>query len=237
MKFKSALVTAVSGSIGGMTGSHNRGGMYLRARATPTNPQTCKQSKARAAFGNASHAFNNTLTQAERDAWATYAAGSPYTPPFCGPIELTARQWYVKSNQPRIYAGLPSVHAAPTTMGMAPAPDPATEADWDGTAETVTLTVTFPEPATDDGNILLWHGLPQQTQPLYGYDDEWYFLDSYEFAITDEEVVMSSPYSAFPFDPELALFVPFKMSTLLDDGRVSDIIICPDVSMVDATPP
>ena len=47
MKILSALATAVSGSIGGITGSHNRGGMYLRSRVIPVNPQTVDQLAAR----------------------------------------------------------------------------------------------------------------------------------------------------------------------------------------------
>ncbi|KKM06452.1 hypothetical protein LCGC14_1743870, partial [marine sediment metagenome] len=47
MLFKSGLITQGSGSIGGLTASHNRGGMYFRARTIPTNPATSFQTVVR----------------------------------------------------------------------------------------------------------------------------------------------------------------------------------------------
>ena len=37
---KTTIVGPLSGSFGGLTASHNRGGQYLRQRSTPTNPNS-----------------------------------------------------------------------------------------------------------------------------------------------------------------------------------------------------
>jgi len=46
MKFKSPILSQASGSIAGITFSHNRGGMYVRARAVPTNPGSPQQHRS-----------------------------------------------------------------------------------------------------------------------------------------------------------------------------------------------
>lgn len=68
MLFLSQLVTAVSGSVGGLVGSHNKGGMYFRARAIPTVSTTAPALAAKARLATASAHFSG-LTQAQRDSW------------------------------------------------------------------------------------------------------------------------------------------------------------------------
>lgn len=58
MKWKSAMFTDLSGSLGGMVASRNKGGNYLRSRVTPTNPQTCRQSAARSMFAELAQEFS-----------------------------------------------------------------------------------------------------------------------------------------------------------------------------------
>ena len=49
MLFKSAAFTQASGSVGGLTFAHNRGGMYTRARSIPVNPKTQQTGRCREA--------------------------------------------------------------------------------------------------------------------------------------------------------------------------------------------
>lgn len=72
MKFLSQVYTAVSGSIGGVTYSRNKGGMYTRGRATPTNPNTVKQQEARTRLAMTAALWND-LDEADRDLWRAYA--------------------------------------------------------------------------------------------------------------------------------------------------------------------
>lgn len=118
MKFKSEIVTQVSGSIGGTTYSHNRGGMYRRARSIPTNPDTSLQQASRNAFGMLAAYWRDTLSTAQRDAWSNYAEQSPIVDKLGDPLVLTGQQMFIRSNQPRARAGEALVAAGPTTSGV-----------------------------------------------------------------------------------------------------------------------
>lgn len=72
MLFKGLLITNLSGSVDGLTASHNRGGAYIRSRVTPVDPNTTKQGFCRSAMAAVSTAWDG-LTGAERAAWAAYA--------------------------------------------------------------------------------------------------------------------------------------------------------------------
>jgi hypothetical protein len=118
MKFKSALVTQVSGSVGGMTGSHNAGGMYFRARAIPTDPATTFQNVVRGFMSQLSNLWVNILTPAQRTAWEDYAAAVPITDALGDPINIAGNAMYIRSNLPRLQAGLPRVDSGPTILDL-----------------------------------------------------------------------------------------------------------------------
>ena len=77
MLFQGPLISAASGSLGGLTASHNAGGNYLRARVVPTDPQSPRQVSLRQIVGTLSNRWVNTLSQLQRDAWETYAQNVP----------------------------------------------------------------------------------------------------------------------------------------------------------------
>lgn len=95
--FKSASMTSASGSVGGMTYSHNRSGMYMRARRIPVNPNSTDQQTIRNALAASSAAWR-ALDEAQRVAWAAYAAATPVLNPLGDTIFLTGQQQYVASN-------------------------------------------------------------------------------------------------------------------------------------------
>lgn len=116
MKFKSQVFTQASGSIGGITYSHNKGGMYTRSRATPTNPNSPGQQAVRMYFENAVAIWRDTLTTAERGAWEAYAAGTPKVGPLGDPVPQTGLQWYVDTYVTGARAGIdPSSFSTPNT--------------------------------------------------------------------------------------------------------------------------
>lgn len=83
-----------SGSLAGQTSSRNRFGQYRRSRAIPVNPNTSAQQSARDDFSAASQAWRG-LTQAQRDAWAAFAATRPRTNSLGQTIYLTGHQTFV----------------------------------------------------------------------------------------------------------------------------------------------
>jgi hypothetical protein len=110
-------MTSASGSVGGMTYSHNRSGMYMRARRVPTNPNTGFQQAVRSNLSNASQAFR-LLDAGEQASWATYAAGTPRVNRLGDTITLTAQQMYVAVNSLAALLGLAPMTNAPAVPGL-----------------------------------------------------------------------------------------------------------------------
>lgn len=90
-------VAAISGSIGGTVYSRNRGGMYIRNRAIPTDPNTSFQQNVRAILATQSQGWADR-TNAEREAWRIWASQNPITNALGNAIILSGHQAYVKLN-------------------------------------------------------------------------------------------------------------------------------------------
>lgn len=118
MKVKSALVTQASGSVGGFVWSHNRGGMYIRARATPTNPNSQFQQAIRAIVGNLAALWHNTLTPVQRAAWDIYALQVPLPDRLGEPRNVGGLAMYIRSNTPRLQVGMERVDDGPVIFTL-----------------------------------------------------------------------------------------------------------------------
>lgn len=118
MLFKSQVYTEASGSIGGITYSRNRGGMYTRARAMPTNPNTPFQQAIRSAVAALTSRWNNTLTAAERLGWDVYAQLVPLLNRLGESHNVGGLAMYVRSNVPRVQAGLGIVDSFPSEFNL-----------------------------------------------------------------------------------------------------------------------
>lgn len=150
MKFLSQVYSAVSGSIGGITYSHNAGGMYSRTRATPTNPNSTAQQAARAAMSAASAQWS-LYTDANRALWNAYAAATAWTDRLGQSIQVTGFQAFCRWATLRERAGLAITGAPPAgTSGFGEAP---TAIAIEVTTPAATITIS---PSTsDDGDVFL----------------------------------------------------------------------------------
>lgn len=99
--FKSQVLTQASGSVGGLTYSHAAGGMYMRARAFPVNPNTTFQQQVKSALTALVVRWTETLTPTQRASWNLYAANTPTTNALGDTIFLSGQNWYIASNTPR----------------------------------------------------------------------------------------------------------------------------------------
>ncbi|MGH9817724.1 MAG: hypothetical protein ACRD6I_16745 [Candidatus Acidiferrales bacterium] len=102
MLFHSEHITAASGSVGGVTYSHSRSGMYRRARSIPVNPNTTLQTQVRAALTAAVTRWTEVLTAAQRTSWDTYGANVPITNALGAPFNISGQNWYIAANTPRL---------------------------------------------------------------------------------------------------------------------------------------
>lgn len=152
------LVTVISGSQGGTTFSRNRYGMYTRNRTKPINPNSARQISARERFNTLATYWRDTLTQPQRDAWDTYAAGTNWQNRVGQVVQLTGMNHFIRSNNFRLVAAKAVVPAAPLVFGL-----PAQEDLWshatDSVAQQVTVTYTFPTDV-DDQDYFFYQGKP-----------------------------------------------------------------------------
>lgn len=118
MLFQSAIVSRGSGSIGGLTASHGKGGNYFRARTTPTDPNTPAQALVRVIFATLQSIWLNNISQSQRDDWAVYAANVPLLNPFGEPRTVTALNMFTRTNVPRLQAGTTLLLNAPVEFNL-----------------------------------------------------------------------------------------------------------------------
>lgn len=124
MLFKPLLGDELSGSVGGIVASHNRGGTYFRQRAIPINPNTIFQQAVRGFMATLTSLWTDLLTVAERAAWDLYALNVPIPNRLGDPRNVGGLGMYIRSNVPRLQVGLARVDAAPIIFDLGPFTNP-----------------------------------------------------------------------------------------------------------------
>lgn len=132
---------AASGKVGAMVASHNSGGQYVRARTTPTNPNTTFQQAVRNAVRSLTAAWNQILGS-QRDAWAVYGRNTTFKNRLGDTIQLSGIAAYVRSNTPRLQAGLTRIDDAPTIFDVGEVQAPPMDLVLGTTTGTLTLDPT-----------------------------------------------------------------------------------------------
>ncbi len=112
------ILTTMSGSLGGITAARNKGGQYLRARVVPVDPGSPAQTTLRTVFSALAVAWQTILTQANRDAWDTYAENVTVVNRIGETVNITGFNMYIRSNTPRVQAGFARVDAGPTSFNL-----------------------------------------------------------------------------------------------------------------------
>lgn len=73
MKIKNKLFDEASGSIGGFTFAGSQGGMYMKTKSNPKNPNSSKQRLVRNAMASATVKWR-TMTSAQRKVWDNWGS-------------------------------------------------------------------------------------------------------------------------------------------------------------------
>jgi hypothetical protein len=218
MKFKSQVYTQASGSIGGLTYSHNKGGMYTRARAIPTNPATAQQIAIRDLMAALTSAWNNTLTQPQRDVWADYAANVPRIDTLGDSRILTPLNWYIACNTARLQAGLSRIDVGPSIFNMALLTTPTVGAIT-ASSDIVSIGFTNTDPwATAIGGALLVYTSRPVSPSLTFFKGPY----RYAFRINGAVSPPTTPQTgslAFPVVAAQKIFV--QLVAVNADGRIS----------------
>lgn len=218
MKFKSQVYTQASGSIGGITYSHNAGGMYTRARAIPTNPNTPRQVSARAAMNSVVQAWNSVLTAAQRTGWANYAQNTPVTNALGDQILLSGQQQYIRTNAYRVRAFLPRVDTAPVIFNTG---EPVTSIISGIFVDpTLTLTGGMSTAASDDGDTLVQLGFSLNAGQTF-YKGPYQFGAATALAAAAVLVTPTVDTTDVTVPIVIGNRITFRIRNAYDDGRLS----------------
>jgi hypothetical protein len=115
------LIPPSSGSIQGITHSHNRAGQYIRSRRTPVNsPGTGRKAAIRTAFGAAAKGYA-ALSASNQAAWTAYAAMYPVTDSLGQTVVLTGQQMFVAIGTQLLNVGGTLPTATPVSNAVASA--------------------------------------------------------------------------------------------------------------------
>lgn len=221
MKIKSALATAISGSLGGITGSHNRGGIYLRARTIPTNPASAQQVAMRNIMAQLTPAWGQQLSFSQQNAWNTYGDNVPVVDALGESRNLTGQQWFIAANAPRLQAGLARVDNGPTiydrgdaVIGNNPISD-ASEA-----AGTYDITFTGSDDwVSEDGAALLVYSARPVGPGVRFFKGPYRYADA---VLGDSSTPPSSPATiTSPFAIVEGAFTHVQLRVSRADGRLS----------------
>lgn len=228
MKFKSQVLTQASGSIGGITYSHNRGGMYQRARAIPTNPNTPAQQLVRGGLAAAVAYWANSMTDAERLVWSTYAGNTPTTDALGDPLILTGQQAFLRWAVTQPQVGGPLAAGGPTIFDRGQ-PVSYLQGDLGGVQNVLGVAsnalsngVQFAAATDAIANVLFQIGRPVGPGVNF-YKGPFCFVSSTSVASGQTGVSLTATAEdAFPFaDLIVGQRRPVRLVARFDDGRVS----------------
>lgn len=224
MKFKSALLTSASGSIGGMTASRNPGGLYLRARVVPTNPDTGPQQEVRRALAELAAKWITGLTTSQRNAWKTFAKNVPVRNSLGDNIIISSLAWFMKANvmRQRNGSGVQFIADGPTNFSMGEMEHPTAFTLGSPTDE-VSFLINPDDPwaSAPSGRLFVYTGLPQNRTVNF-YKGPFTLLSVIAGAVINipaaQTVILPSALS-----PQQRIFLRFVSSG--PDGRPSNAFI------------
>jgi len=158
-------VVQMSGSIGGTTFARNRSGNYARARTKPVNQNTSAQQIARAAIGQLTAVWGQTLTALQRAAWNLYASNVVMQNKLGESTFLSGFNHFIRSNAARVQSGLAIVADGPTLFEL---PEKDTSIAITPTESTQIVSVAYDDTMDwldeDGGFLFLYQGRPQNAQ-------------------------------------------------------------------------
>lgn len=219
-------ITEMRGSIAGNTFARNKSGAYVRARTKPVNPKSDRQSEARVRIQVLAEYWHSAaMSDAERGAWAAYAAAVAMTNKLGETIYLSGFNHFIRSNAARLAALGSIIEPGPEIQSL-PEADIALAASGDN--GTQLLSIAFDNALgwalETGGYMLIEMGMPQlATRESFG--------GPYRVAGAISGVTGAAPSSpqtiAAPYTLTNSQKVWVRASILRLDGRVSNKFYAP----------
>ena len=230
MKFTPGPLAAdLSGSIGSTTASRNRFGPYFRTKAIPVNPNTTRQQTVRALFATFVTIWNDTLTQAQRDAWNLWADNTPILGKDGSPINITGQNAYVRYNVARGQITEARVDTAPTVFNNG---NPVTSfaQSVSGTVGSIGIlignastTINISGGASVDGDMSIFLGGPVNPSREF-FKGPYQLTNQQPFITTAIGIIWTTAIATMTHVIPLAAgqFRSIRFRMIYDDGRLSD---------------
>jgi hypothetical protein len=217
--FKSQVFTQASGSVGGAVYSRNAGGMYMRARANPINPNTAPQQAVRDALRTAVLYWKNSLTDNERENWNTYAFNTPTLNKLGDPTHKSGQQMFIRGNVSRLQAGLGISNDQPTTFDLGSFHTLGAIVA-DASADTITVNFDTNDDwcGVDGAALLIYMGRPQNATRNFGKGP----FQLLTMVLGDSGTPPTSPVTAaslFPLSTGQKVFLQARVT--YPDGRLT----------------
>jgi hypothetical protein len=219
VKFGGGIV-GMSGSIGGTVFGRNRSGAIARARTTPVNPKTARQSAIRAIMAAISQAWFATLTAAERATWAVFASNVPSTNKLGEVINLSGYNQYIKSNVAAANSGLAAIATAPTIFTL-PGEDTAFASTISEASQEISIALDDTADWLDEtgGAMIIQMGMPQNDSIMF-FGGPWRHAG---VIVGDDTTPPTTPaVVGCPFPVAAEQKVWTRGRTIRADGRLSD---------------
>lgn len=229
MLFIPTIAGPMSGSLGGIVASHNKGGQYFRLRSIPTDPASPQQVTLRGNMSSLATRWSGVLTQVQRDAWDVYAANVPRPNRFGGSQLLSGIAHYVRSNSPRMQADpggtdLPIVDAAPTIFDVGSYSQPTIGLTPPDTVTAIIFNAADAWVNDDGAAMLVYYGRPQNPGVNF-FKGPFRFNDS---VLGDSITAPTSPQlGATPFPIAVGNRAWARVNVTQGDGRLGDPIVFP----------
>jgi len=118
----SAIVADARGAIGGIVLSRGAGGAIARTNIKPINSRSSRQIAARASQSYLSTAWSSSLSEANRESWRVYAAGTAWTNKVGTAAQISGLAAFCRLNTLLILAGESIQATAPALTGHAGTP-------------------------------------------------------------------------------------------------------------------
>jgi len=220
-------IVQMSGSIAGNTHARNRFGNYMRARTKPVNPNTARQVTARARLALLAEDWREVLSDAQRIAWNTYAAGVSWLNGLGEVVHLTGFNMFCRTNAAYMQVSSRQ-NTAPVILSLAEQ-DPTFAVEL---SEANGITVTFDEdlPWTTEGGagMLISIGDPQNpTRSFFG--GPWRYHGWIGGTIPGPTSSPDGPTAVDCFTLNEGARVWVKANIIRADGRLSTPFEAPSV--------
>jgi hypothetical protein len=230
VKFGAGIVQ-MSGSIAGVVHARNRFGNYIRPRTKPVNPGSSGQVTIREALAMLAQRWHDTLSAAQRTAWATYAAAVAMKNRLGESVYLTGFNMYLRTNIVRIQMENSKCDDAPTILNL-PEQDPTFAIAAYASTQNINITWDnlLPWTGVPASILCLWQGVPQGATRNF-FNGPWRKLGS----IPGNQAPPKDKTATFTLVTGQRIWVYSRISTGPTDSRLSEPMVAS--CTVQAAPP